>query len=95
LTSNLRDQVQSIVASHGRLSVDVRTLSDNKDLYRAGMTSHNTLNVMLAVEAHFGFVFPEEMQQRSTFQSVAAICDAVHTLLAEEPVSTVPSDHRD
>ena len=95
MTSNIREQVQSIVASYGRLSVDVRTLSDNRDLYRAGMTSHNTLNVMLAVEAHFGFEFPEEMQERSTFQSVAAICSAVGSLLAEGPVSTVPSGHPD
>ena len=92
MTYNIRDQVQSILASHGRLSVDVRTLSDHQDLYRAGMTSHNTLNVMLALEAHFGFVFPEEMQQRSTFQSVAAICSAVGTVLSEGPVSTVLSE---
>jgi acyl carrier protein len=59
------------------------------------MTSHATLNVMLAIEDRFGFVFPEEMQQRSTFQSLAAICSAVHTLLVEEPVSAVLPGHSD
>jgi acyl carrier protein len=86
LTYNLREVVQSIVASHGRLSVDVGTLSDHQDLYRAGMTSHNTLNVMLALEAHFGFEFPEEMQERSTFQSIAAICNAVSTVMLRDSV---------
>ena len=86
MTYNIQDQVLSILASHGRLAVDPTTLSVHQDLYRAGMTSHNTLNVMLALEAHFGFVFPEEMQQRSTFQSVAAICSAVNSVLSEVPI---------
>ncbi len=37
------------------------------------MTSHASVNVMLAVEDAFGIEFPERMLKKSTFESVSAI----------------------
>ena len=37
------------------------------------MTSHASVNVMLALEDEFDVEFPEAMLRKSTFESVAAI----------------------
>jgi acyl carrier protein len=76
-------QVREIVAEHGRLSVDVSTLSDTDSLYEAGMTSHASVNVMLALEDAFDVEFPDEMLKRSVFESVASISEALSTLEAQ------------
>jgi acyl carrier protein len=69
--------VREIVKEHGRLSVDVETLADDASLYEAGMTSHASVNVMLALEDTFDVEFPDEMLKRSVFESVASISAAV------------------
>ncbi|HUA95790.1 MAG TPA: acyl carrier protein [Acidimicrobiales bacterium] len=71
------EQIRQILAAHGRIPVEVETLSDNDDLFEAGMTSHANVNVMLALEDAFDIEFPEAMLRRSTFASVAAIREAV------------------
>ncbi len=76
-------QVREIVAEHGRLSVDVDTLSDTDSLYEAGMTSHASVNVMLALEDAFDVEFPDEMLKRSVFESVASITEALTQLEAQ------------
>jgi acyl carrier protein len=76
----MEDEIRQILATHGRIPVDVATLSDDDDLFEAGMTSHANVNVMLALEDAFDFEFPEAMLRRSTFASVAAIRDAITDL---------------
>jgi acyl carrier protein len=74
--------IRRIVAEHGRLSVDVATIGDGDDLFQAGMTSHASVNVMLALEDEFDFEFPEKMLRKSTFESVAAIRTALSQLIS-------------
>jgi acyl carrier protein len=74
--------VREIVQEHGRLAVDVASLSDDASLYEAGMTSHASVNVMLALEDAFDVEFPDEMLKRSSFESIAAIASAVTELQA-------------
>jgi acyl carrier protein len=76
------DRVREIIAGHARLAVEVSTLADTDDLYRAGMTSHASVNLMLALEDEFGVTFPDELLRRETFGSVAAISEAVTQLAA-------------
>jgi acyl carrier protein len=75
--------VREIVQEHGRLAVDIATLSDDASLYEAGMTSHASVNVMLALEDAFDVEFPDEMLTRSVFESVAAISSALQQLDVE------------
>ena len=77
------DLVREVVASHGRLAIDVATLGDDDDLYRAGLTSHASVNLMLALEDMFDIEFPERLLRRQTFESVTAICGAIEELHAE------------
>ena len=37
------------------------TLDDSDDLYRAGLSSHATVDLMLTLEDHFDIEFPEAM----------------------------------
>jgi len=76
----MEDEIRQILATHGRIPVDIAGLSDDDDLFEAGMTSHANVNVMLALEDAFDFEFPEAMLRRSTFSSVASIRDAIAEL---------------
>jgi acyl carrier protein len=66
-------RIRSVLQTHGKLGTDAMQLSENDDLYAAGMTSLASVNVMLALESEFGVEFPDEMLNRSMFISVAAI----------------------
>jgi acyl carrier protein len=81
------DEIRQILASHSRIPVDIATLSDDDELFEAGMTSHANVNVMLALEDAFDIEFPEAMLRRSTFSSIAAIRDAVTELTAVRAAS--------
>jgi acyl carrier protein len=80
----LNARIREVIRDHGRLPVDVGTLSDDADLYEAGMTSHASVNVMLGLEDAFDIEFPDEMLKRSVFESVASIEAALSRLVAEE-----------
>jgi acyl carrier protein len=69
----LNEQIRQVIRQHGHLSVDVDTLDDNADLYQAGMTSHASVNVMIALEDTFDVEFLDSMLKRSVFESVASI----------------------
>jgi acyl carrier protein len=83
----MTEDIRQIIAAHGRLSVDIAELAPDADLYHAGMTSHASVNVMLALEDHFGVEFPDRMLERSVFASISAIEAALNELRAETPVS--------
>ena len=71
------EQIRQVLAEHARLPVDVAALDEHADLFQAGMTSHASVNVMLALEEAFDVEFPESMLRKSTFESVAAIRTAL------------------
>ncbi|HEX2016531.1 MAG TPA: acyl carrier protein [Solirubrobacteraceae bacterium] len=81
--SEVTDQIRQILAEHARLPVDPQSLSDDADLYQAGMSSHASVNVMLALEDTFDIEFPDRMLTRSVFESIAAIATAVAELRTE------------
>lgn len=76
----MTDDIRAILKEHGRLSVPVETLKDDSDLYQAGMTSHASVNVMLALEGKFDIEFPDRMLKRGVFDSIQSIRAAVEEL---------------
>ena len=76
------ERIRQIVMEHGRLPVDIHSLDDHQDLYQAGMTSHASVNLMLALESEFDVEFPDAMLKRSVFESVASISEALDHLEA-------------
>jgi acyl carrier protein len=73
----MEQTIRKVLEENGRLPVEVATLSDDDDLYAAGLTSHASVNVMLALEDEFDIEFPDEMLRKSTFASISAIAGAV------------------
>lgn len=72
--------IRQILQQHGRLSADAAGIDEEVDLYQAGLTSHASVNVMLALENAFDVEFPDRMLKRGVFGSIAAIRDAVEEL---------------
>ena len=73
----MKDQIRQVISEQGRLSVDVDGLADESDLYQSGMTSHASVNVMIALEDTFDIEFPDSMLKRSVFESVNSIAAAL------------------
>jgi len=78
----MEEVIRDILAEHGRFPIDVSNIDEKDDLFEAGMTSHASVNVMLALEDEFDMEFPESMLRKSTFESVSAIRAAVSELIA-------------
>jgi phosphopantetheine--protein transferase-like protein len=77
-TSDAR--IRAVLDAHARLSTPVADLQPTSDLYAAGMTSHASVNVMLALEDEFDVEFPDALLRRDTFSSIAQIEQAISTL---------------
>ena len=82
LADSITAKIRRILKEHGRLNTDPESLAAGADLYQAGMTSHASVNVMLALEGEFDIEFPDQMLKRSMFDSIASIQSAVEELTA-------------
>ncbi len=80
LMSDIETMIREVIETNGRLPVPVSTLSDSDDLFDTGLTSHDSVNVMLALEDAFDIEFPDALLTKSTFESIAAIRDALISL---------------
>jgi acyl carrier protein len=76
------DEIREILKAHARLATDVAKLTDESDLYEAGMSSHAIVSVMIALEDEFEVEFPDRMLRRGVFESIAAIRAAIAELTA-------------
>ena len=75
-------RIRQVLREHGRLNKRVEELDTDDDLYQSGMTSHASVNVMLALEGAFDVECPDHMLKRSVFASIAAIRAALMELTA-------------
>ena len=80
---SVSQRIRNVLAEHGQLVGALVTMSDSDDLYDAGMTSHASVSVMLALENEFDVEFPDSELRRTSFQSI----DAIVKLLAKLGIS--------
>lgn len=80
MSEDVSRRIRKVLQEHGRLSVDPFELGEGSDLYQAGLTSHASVSIMLALEGEFEIEFPDEMLTRSVFSNIEAICGAVESL---------------
>ena len=66
-----RPEIRRVLRDHGRLPLDIDSLGDDADLFRAGMTSHASVNVMLGARGRVRHRVSRQMLKRSVFESVA------------------------
>ena len=71
------EMIRDVLRAHAKLSVGADALGIDDDLYAAGLTSHASVNVMLALEDAFDIEFPDRLLRKSTFASVGAISGAL------------------
>ena len=77
----MQDRIREILAAHGRMAVDPREVDEHADLYKLGLTSHASVDVMLALEDELDIEFPEEVLKKSTFASIHNIQEVVEGLV--------------
>ena len=80
MTDSIRAQIRQVLSEQARLPVSIDDVADSADLFQAGMTSHASVNVMLALEDAFDVEFPDSMLKRSVFESIDAIASAITEL---------------
>jgi acyl carrier protein len=75
--------VQALLAKRG---ID-RTIGPDDVLSECGLTSLDTVNLMLAVETEFDIKIPDRDMTPANFRSIARIGELVSALLRDEAVS--------
>jgi acyl carrier protein len=63
------------------MAVDPHEVDGQADLYKVGLTSHASVDVMLALEDAFDIEFPEEVLKKSTFESIHNISQVIKGLV--------------
>ena len=77
----MQDQIRDVLAAHGRMAIDPHEVDEAADLFNLGLTSHASVDVMLALEDAFEIEFPEEVLKKSTFESVHNIAQVIESLV--------------
>jgi len=80
----MRDRVRAIVGSMNLLPVPVEGLSDEDNLFDAGMTSFGSVQLMLAIEEAFDIEFPNSLLTRKTFATLGGLISAVDLLVPQK-----------
>ena len=75
----MRIELREIVGTYGRLTKPIATLSDEADLFSAGLDSLAVVNIMLAIEDTFEIEFRDDLLNRASFSSIAALEGAVRS----------------
>lgn len=78
----MQDRIRAVLVSQGRMPSDPQTIAADADLYELGLTSHASVNVMLALEDEFDIEFPDDALNKTTFATIASIERAVGELIA-------------
>ncbi|TAJ86983.1 MAG: acyl carrier protein [Reyranella sp.] len=73
----MKVRIRTVLKNAGSLQNGVDALPDDADLHAAGLTSHATVSLMLALEEMFDIEFPDRLLGRLTFSSIDAIARAL------------------
>ncbi|ABO57740.1 acyl carrier protein [Burkholderia vietnamiensis] len=80
----MKNEIRTILKHVANLEAAIDSIGDGDDLYDAGLSSLDTIQLMLAIEKHFNVEIPDEMLNRNLFRSVDALADAVASLQRSE-----------
>jgi acyl carrier protein len=80
----MKEKIRTIIKENAKLRANIESLDDSSDLYVAGMSSHASVTLMLALENEFGLEFPSSMLSRNVFSSVNSISGAIESLTGQQ-----------
>ena len=87
IAHDIEDQLRRILDELGTLACGTEQLMPETDLYANGLTSLASVDLMLAIERDFGFLFPDDLLNRRTFASIGAMTTVILRLTRKaEPV---------
>ena len=86
--TDIDQTIRKVLAVQGSFGVAAMSFGDDDDLYRKGLASHQSVNVMLALESAFDVEFPDSVLRRGTFGSILAIREALTSLGVEESTAS-------
>ena len=69
--------IRELLVKFGKLPVSVDQVADDADLYAVGLTSFASVQLMLGIEEAFDIEFPDNLLNRKSFASIAAIARTV------------------
>jgi acyl carrier protein len=78
----MHDRIRAVLATYGRMPADPQGIAADADLYDLGLSSHASVNVMLALEDEFDIEFPDDALNKTTFATIISIERAVCELTA-------------
>ncbi len=80
-SGDMLSRIREIIASHGELPVDIGAVGEDDDLYKIGLTSFATVQIMLGLEEAFNVELPEQLLNRSTFSTLRHIQAALEQVV--------------
>ncbi|BDX34494.1 aminoacyl carrier protein [Mycobacterium antarcticum] len=78
----MESRIRNILMMHGKVPADSADVDIEANLYELGLTSHASVNVMLALEDEFEIEFPDEALKKSTFATIDSIQRVVGDLVS-------------
>ncbi|MEZ2129969.1 MULTISPECIES: acyl carrier protein [unclassified Sinorhizobium] len=83
----MNQTIRGLVAKFGGLSIDVGQIADDADLYATGLSSFASVQLMLALEEAFDIEFPDNLLNRKSFASIAAIEKTLNVIVEARKVA--------
>jgi acyl carrier protein len=77
----MNETIRGLLAKFGGLPVPVDQIADDADLYATGLSSFASVQLMLGIEEAFDIEFPDNLLNRRSFASIAAIEKTVDMIL--------------
>ncbi|KAB0650221.1 acyl carrier protein [Burkholderia sp. Bp9012] len=81
---HVKNEIRTILKHVAHLEAAIDSIGDGDDLYEAGLSSLDTIQLMLAIEKQFNIEIPDEMLNRNLFRSIDALADTIATLQRSE-----------
>jgi len=81
----MNETIRELLGKVGGLPGPVAELEDDADLYAVGLSSFASVQLMLGLEEAFDIEFPDNLLNRKSFSSIAAIEQTLtHILKSKE-----------
>jgi len=81
---HVKKDIRTILKHVAHLEAAIDSIGDGDDLYKASLSSLDTIQLMLAIEKQFNIEIPDEMLNRNLFRSIDALADTIATLQRSE-----------
>jgi acyl carrier protein len=83
----MNETIRGLLGKFGGLPQAVEQIADDADLYAAGLSSFASVQLMLGIEDAFDIEFPDNLLNRKSFSSIAAIEKTVDMIIHNRKVA--------